>query len=212
MPFAQYLRPLGVATSVLAAGLLIASLATGVTQESFEVVAGSADFAKRLLASGAALRLIFAIDFIFIAAYTGFFLAWAADQRDRGADRWALLAGLAAMLAVAVLDLIEDSHILSMLRTSEHGIALSDGAIAWQMLISQIKFLLSYISIALLALTWPARGAFANAVRWLLILQLPFGVAIFTAPDALLPPLYFGRAIFFIVGPLLLLAAMKRER
>ena len=80
MKASQLLVPSALATSVLSIALLAIALATGVSQEHFEVVAPAAEFARHLVASAGPLKLDFAVDLVFIAAYTLFALAWSAHS------------------------------------------------------------------------------------------------------------------------------------
>ena len=146
---------LAVALAATAAALLTAMVvitaATGVAQEPFEVV--RADYASAIAAGAAALRAIVALDALFLIAYAGFFVLL---PRALGvADHPLVRLGVRAMLAVAVLDIVEDHHLLALARMAEAGQAIDPIVIELQHVLSQTKFHLSYLALAMIALGLP---------------------------------------------------------
>src|SRR5690242_10780691 len=97
--------------------MVAVGMSTGATQEPHEHFAAPDAYAKSLLADAGPLRLMFALDIAFCVLYTAFFIAFACHLRNL----WAWL-GLGAMIIVALLDFVEDHHIVSMLESAEHGI------------------------------------------------------------------------------------------
>ena len=60
--------------------------------------------------------------------------------------------GVRAMLAVAVLDMIEDHHLLAVAKAAEAGLPVDGTMLELQHVLSQVKFHLSYLALAFLAL------------------------------------------------------------
>ena len=89
------------------------------------------------------------------------------------------------------------------------GGAVTREAVRYQMVESNLKFAVSFVGIAILALSWPNRTALASAIRALLLLQVAFGAALLTVPDAWKPLLGGIFGLFFISGPLLVLYAER---
>src|SRR6476660_6708675 len=92
-----------------AAGLLVAlcslQLITGVSQQTFERFVPPADYARALVAQAAGLRLIVAIDDVFIVTYVAATLLLCASLASR-APRLMLNVVLGAALLGGALDLI----------------------------------------------------------------------------------------------------------
>jgi hypothetical protein len=63
------------------------------------------------------------------------------------------------MLAVAVLDMIEDHHLLAVAKAAEAGLPVDGTMLELQHVLSQVKFHLSYLALAFLALGAAARDA-----------------------------------------------------
>jgi hypothetical protein len=210
--FERYFSGFAIATALCALTLLVMALIGSYSQGVFQLILPTEEYTRRLLVSKDFLRAEFAVDHVFIFIYSGFFLAWALQQLRQGADRLPLMVGLCCMLATALLDMIENNHILSMLRTAEQGLAISDADIQWQMWESQVKFMLSYLGVALMGLTWPVAGAFGQFVRLMLVVQIVIGVLIFAVPQAYLIFFYLIRASFFVIGPVMILWASNAAR
>lgn len=205
--FADVFAPAAWATSLLALVMLLITLATGVSQEHFEVLWPRDDYARAMLRGAGPLKAILAVDFCFITAFVIFFIAWSERQIAQGAGRVAVSIGLSAMLFVAVLDFLEDAHLLMLLRSVTYAVPLADADLRWQMVLSTLKFAVSSAGIAILGLTWPATGGVALGLKTLLIGQVALGAAIFFFDPPLQTILGLVRAIVFVTGPLLLLYA-----
>ena len=126
------------ATAAILVVMVGVSLATGATQEAHEHYHPPAEYAAGLLAHPNALRLLFGLDIAFLVLYSAFFAAFAKYLRDLGRP-FAMLA-LGAMLGTAVLDIVEDHHILALLAMAEHGRPIDDSTIAFQEVLSSTKF------------------------------------------------------------------------
>jgi hypothetical protein len=133
--------------------LVVVSLVTGATQEPHEHFALPEAYAISLLEHANALRIVFALDVAFLVLYTGFFAALAKYLAERG--RPFVRIALGAMIGTAVLDIIEDHHIVSMLDAAEQGALPSQGAIGFQVVESATKFSVSYLSLFMFGLAIP---------------------------------------------------------
>jgi hypothetical protein len=209
--FSLYLTPAAIVTSGLAAVMLAITLMTGTSQEDFETIWPREIYAADLVRQAGALRLILAVDFCFIAAFTIFFIAWAERQLEQGASGIAVRIGLGAILIVAALDILEDCHLLALLRQALMGLPLSQADLGWQMVESQVKFALSTIGIAILGLTWPKQSALARLIKVLLLVQVVLGAAVAVTLAPLQTWLGLLRALFLVTGPVLLVWAEGRD-
>lgn len=209
--FSRHLEPAAVATAATALAMFLVMRLTGTTQEAFEVVRPLEVYVAELRQREASLRLLLGVDICFIASFTTFFIAWASRQIEQGADAFTVRAGLVMMLAVAGLDLLEDAHLLTLLREAlpSSGGTVTREAVHYQMVESNLKFALSFVGIAVLALSWPNPTPLASAIRGLLLLQVAFGAALLTVPDGWKPLLGAIFGLFFISGPLLVLYAER---
>ena len=115
-----------------------------------------ADYLPAIAAGAPALRAIVALDALFLIAYAGFFVML---PRALGvADDPLVRLGVRAMLAVAVLDMIEDHHLLAVAKAARAGLPVDGTMLELQHVLSQVKFHLSYLAVAFLALGLP-RGS-----------------------------------------------------
>jgi len=200
------LRPLGVAAALALLAQIAVTLATGAAQEPLEQVRAPEAYQALLLAHPSALRLVFTIDSVFLVLYTAFFVQLARVLAPPGSPS-AGLARLAviAMCATALLDAVENQHILSQLAAAEHGALPSSAAIVAQATASQVKFHLSYFAVFLFGLVLP-RGRTLDRLlaASCLLVQLPLGLAAFVAPPPLEGALVLARWAFYLLGFLLL--------
>lgn len=189
-------------TALVLVAMIGVTAVTGASQEQHEHV--TADYAASLVAQAGPARLLFGLDIAFVGLYTAFFAALAsilrrAQPKTLGAD----LAGIAfvLLLAVAVLDVIEDHHILALLRLAELGKPLDDGALAWQQVLSSTKFSLSYLSLVLYGLAIPR----TTRLAWALATFLVVGTLVNAVVDYAISPAAHaaidgGRWIGFLAG------------
>lgn len=195
----------------LVAGCLIlamfsVTLFTGVSQEKFETVWGAGDFARALVIEQMPLRLIFTIDFVFIAVFTTLFVIL--PQSLKRADRITCAVAnlsIGSMVLCGLLDYVEDIHILTMLDSAVKGLAVSEGQIALQAFLSALKFSASYVSLFALAFILPSRTVPEKLLRYSLwFFQLPVGALVYTLPTAYQAPFALLRFVFMISGFFLL--------
>ncbi len=202
----------------LVAGVLIllmfsVTLVTGVSQEKFEVVTQSSEYAKTLASEQNPLRLIFTFDFVFITVFMTLFviLPQSLKTGDRARDAIANLA-IGAMLVCGFLDFAEDLHILTMLDSAIKSLAISDSQIALQAFLSALKFCASYLSLFALAFILPGRTWAEKIIKYSLwFFQLPIGALVYTAPAEYRLPFGLMRFAFMISGFFLLAWNFSRE-
>lgn len=176
-PFARAAAQMSLAAASLLTTLCALVLITGTSQQTFERYANPADYARALLAGAGPLRLIVAIDDVFIVMYVAATLLLCASQGAR-ASRLVLSVVLSAALLGGMLDLIENHHILAMLRQAELGAPPSAGQIEAQVVASSLKWMLGHTAFALLAFVLELPARLGRAVRTsLLAVQLPLGAA-----------------------------------
>ncbi len=204
------LRPLRRLALLLALGtasillvMVAVGLVTGASQEAHEHYKLPADYARDLVAQGDAARLMFGLDIGFLVLYTAFFAALARYLHALGhttARPFAWL-GFGAMAIVAVLDIIENHHILSLLSLAEHGRPIDDSAIAFQEVLSSTKFSISYLSLFLFGIAIPRTTRLGWALcLFLTVANVLTGVLGFAAPAGLRAELDNGRWIGFLLG------------
>lgn len=187
---------LAAATGTVLLAMVAVSVITGATQEVHEHYHPPAEYATNLLAHPGGLRLLMGLDVAFLVLYTAFFGALAKYLKSTLA--W---IGFAAMAAVAVLDIIEDHHILSLLALAEHGKSIDDASIAFQEILSSTKFSISYLALFLFGISVPRTSKLAWALcLFLTVGNLMTGVLGFAAPIAWREGLDSGRWIGFLAG------------
>jgi hypothetical protein len=187
------------AIAILAVMVAI-TLSAGVSQETFEIARSPAVYSADLRRFAAPLRALFGLDSAFLIVYAALLIAFA-NRISTPDNRIAIAIAIGAIVATAVLDMVEDHHILAMLRGVEHGVEPTAGQIAFQHTESQVKFHLSYLGLFLLGLHVPRRTVAGTALALLLTVgTLVQGGLLYAAPDPLLPTGNLGRWIGFLVG------------
>jgi hypothetical protein len=191
--------PLAGASAAVLIAMTIVSMVTGASQEAHEWYRPPAAYAASLLAHPDALRAVFGLDVGFLVLYTAFFAALA-DHLARLGRPFVWLA-LGAMIGTAVLDIVENHHILSLLAVAESGRPIDDGAIVFQQTLSSTKFTLSYVALVMFGLAIPRGTRLGIALSVFLIAgTLVTGVLGFAAPPALRGQLGNGRWVGFVLG------------
>ena len=190
--------------------MTVISLVTGASQEAFEHVALPNVYAHEILQHADALRAVFALDIAFLILYTSFFAALAKYLGERG--RPFVRLALAFMVATAVLDIIEDHHIVAMLDAAEKGIAPSATEIVVQAVISSTKFSVSYLSLVLFGIAIPRD----TRLGWVLSIFLTAGTLLSAIIGYALPPSAAhgfdqGRWVGFVLGFALSIAWLRAQ-
>jgi hypothetical protein len=140
-------------TGAVALVIVILMFATGASQEQHEHVNLPEPYALGLLAHAGALRVLMALDIAFIVLYTAFFAALAKYLKLLG--RPFVTIALAAMIGVALLDFVEDHHIVSLLDYAQHRVLPTASSLVFQSTLSSTKFSLSYLSMFMFGLAMP---------------------------------------------------------
>ena len=179
--------------------MTIVSMITGATQEVHEWYQPPAAYAAGLLAHPGALRAVFGLDVGFLVLYTAFFAALADHLAKLG--RPFVWLALGAMIGTAVLDIVENHHILTLLAVAETGRPIDDGAIVFQQTLSATKFSLSYLALVLFGLAIPRDTKLGIALAVFLIAgTLVTGVLGYATPHAVREQLGSGRWVGFVLG------------
>jgi hypothetical protein len=199
-------RTLGLAAAALLLAQIAVTFASGAAQEPLERVLAPAAYQAVLLAHPAALRAVFTLDSVFLVLYAAFFVQLARALAPPGSRARPLAAiAVVAMLGTALLDMVENQHILAMLDGAERGLVPDVASIGWQAGASQVKFHLSYFAVFLFGLVLPQRTAQERLLAAsCLYLQLPLGLLAFVAPPPWQDALVYVRWAFYLSGFVLL--------
>jgi hypothetical protein len=199
---------LGALVCLLAMGVI--SLVAGVSQETFEIVRPPVAYGHMLRLHASAVRALFAIDSVFLVLYSAFFVVFVRRIGTERTRPW-LTVALIFLLVTALLDMVEDHHILALLYAAEVGQAPSWEQLTFQHTVSAVKFNLSYAGLFLLGMGVPRETWAGVALSLLLtvgtVLQ---GAWLFAAPVGMLPSGNLGRHFGFILGFLLVIPLLTR--
>lgn len=173
-----------VAAALLLTVLCAITAASGVSQQAFELVAAPADYARALVDASFWLRLLVALDDLFVVAYvllTILVVGELTGERMSGLHHFAMAAGVAA----GCLDFAENHHLLAMLRWAEAGQSIPVEEILHRSSFSQLKWMLGHAAFVAIGALLPASADFLRRVfrRSLLFVQLPIGAAAWTVVD-----------------------------
>jgi hypothetical protein len=199
---------LGAIGGMLALSLFLLAIVSGSSQGLFQINWPSNEYAVMLVSRATYLRADLGLDFLFLSVYAAYFVflcavltAW--QRRDGAPAELTSITRLAtgALVLTALLDAVENSHLLAVLSMAEQGMPISQNEIAWQQVESQVKFLASSFGILLFSFVLPSKSLIEKitvfGLRWV---QLPLGCAIFVVPLTMAKPLIIARAIFFFIG------------
>jgi hypothetical protein len=199
-------------TAAVLVVMAIVAIATGATQELHEHFAVPETYALRLLDQARGVRALMGLDIAFLVLYTAFFALLAQHLRARGRPAVLVWLALGAMIATAVLDIIEDHHILGMLDEAEHQVLPSAGAIVFQSVESATKFSLSFLSLVLFGLAIPRTTRLGIALAlFLTVGTLISAVLGYAMPPASAAHVEAGRWIGFLAGFALAIAWLWKE-
>ena len=172
----------------------------GVSQETFEIVRNPEVYAADLGAHAGVVRALFGVDSVFLILYATLFAVFG-RQIQTAETRTLVTLSVAAMFGTALLDMIEDHHILAMLYGVEAGTHPSVGQLAFQHTLSQVKFNVSYLGLFLFGLCVPRDTRAGRALAVLLTVgTLLQGGWLYAAPVAMLPIGNLGRWLGFVAG------------
>jgi hypothetical protein len=190
---------LAAASAAVLLAMVVVTLITGASQEAHESYQPPAAYAQSLLVRPGALRLVFGLDVGFLVLYAAFFAALACHLARLG--RPFVRLALGAMVATAVLDIVEDHHILALLAVAENGRPIDDAAIVFQHTLSATKFSVSYLALVLFGLAIPRDTRLGVVLAVFLVAgTLITGVLGYAAPPAWHEQLDAGRGFGFLIG------------
>jgi hypothetical protein len=190
----------GAAGAVLVIMVLV-GYATGATQEVHEHFAEPEVYALRLLDQAKGVRAVMALDLAFLCLYTAFFAVFAMYLRERARPAVLVWLALGAMVACALLDIVEDHSILAMLDEAEHKILPTAGAIAFQSVESATKFSVSFLSLVLFGLAIPRDTKLGVGLAlFLTVGTLLSAVVGYALPPASAGAVEGGRWLGFLAG------------
>lgn len=207
--FAGCLAALALLLAATAISLVWGSSAEPVGQEAFETISDPAAYAGGLARADGPLRAILFVDSLFIIAYltaVGF-----ATAAFAGRCRPAAWFGGLAIVAVAILDALENATMVQSLDLLAVGAPLTLERIAWQASISAMKWQTAALSLFALTFTLPHETILERVLVWAMRLGLPLAVPLFvmnTFGLREIAPLGMGLAM---VSGLALLAAVTRS-
>lgn len=195
------------ALAFLAAAIVLvmvaAILATGFfSQEFFELAPSPVSVADQLRNQPLhtlGLRINLGLDNLFIVVYSAFFVFLAVRLRTLLSPAIIAVA-LAALLLTALLDAVENHHIMLMLHDFQHGAPVSADELQWQMLVSNLKFHASYVGAFLFAFGFYRLGGLGRVIAWLLWFgYVPLGMITFVVPVEVITPFALARTVFFVL-------------
>ena len=189
--------------------MMVMTLISGVSQETFEIVRAPDVYANGLAGHTGALRWLFGVDAAFLVLYSAVFVGFA-HRIATPSNRRFVIVGVIALLITALFDAIEDHHILAMLYGVEVGIRPSPGEIVFQHTLSQVKFNISYIGLFFVGLSVPRTTVAGRVLALLLTVgTLVQCVWLYAAPVSLLPVGNVGRWVGFLIGFALVIRLMR---
>lgn len=202
---------LAYASILVLAAMMLITLATGVSQETFEIFRHPTIYGEELRRFAMPLRALFGLDSGFLVLY-GTLIVLVARSFATDHNRGLIAIVIGAVLATALADMIEDHFILAMLRAVERGVDPTAGQIAFEHTLSQVKFNVSYLGLFVLGLCVPRRTVTGRLLAlFLTIGTIVQGAWLYAAPDAMLPAGNFGRWIGFLIG-FALIIRLQHER
>jgi hypothetical protein len=209
----QTARALALAAIACLVAMVTITLATGVSQEFFEMVRPVDVYGSALARAAPSLRAIIGIDTLFLSLYALFFVVFAqrlVDYHRRpaseepagdGAPNLLLRLGVTAIVVTAFLDAVEDHHILAMAQAAGDGRWPTTAAIDAQQLLSQLKFNVSYFGLFAFGLGMPRRSGVERVIAWSIALVMPLlGAVLWALPLGCEPPLDLARWAAFVAG------------
>jgi hypothetical protein len=181
-PSLTWVRALAAASTLCLLAMLGISWSTGLNVQHFEHVSTPTFWAESFLAHAQPLRWLTVFDDVFVACYVGTTLLLVQRLRaeaPNGARMHALGPWVvAAAVAVGLLDLVENHHVLSLLHAVEQGQPIDHDTLVAREWLSSVKWLLGHVAFCLLGValwfdTWPWRLFRVSLIAW----QLPVGAA-----------------------------------
>jgi hypothetical protein len=211
MPRRDFAIPLALAALACLVAMLAITIVTGISQETFEVVRPSGEYAADLRAHDGAVRALFAIDSAFLVVYAAFFLVFG-RRVVTDETRTLISVATAFILITAFLDMVEDHHILAMLAAARGGADPSAAEVVTQHLVSQVKFNASYLALFLFGLAIPRQTTLGVILSlFLTVGTLLQGVWLYMAPPSLLPAGNVARGLGYILAFILAISFLRAQ-
>jgi len=202
MALNRTLAALAFLASAIVLCMVAGILATGFSQELFELAPSPALVADQLRdqpVHALGLRINLGLDNLFIVVYSAFFVLLAVRLHAL-LSPVTITVALASLLLTSLLDAVENHHILLMLHDFQHGAAISAEELQWQMVVSNLKFHASYVGAFLFAFGFYRLGGLARVIAWLLWFgYVPLGMITFVVPVEIVVPFALARTIFFVL-------------
>lgn len=203
MALNRTLAALAFLASAIVLVMVAAIIATGLSQELFELAPSLAFVADQLRdqpVHALGLRINLGLDNLFIVIYSAFFVLLAVRLRTL-LSPVTIAVALAALLLTSLLDALENHHILMMLHAFVHGAPISVDELQWQMVASNLKFHASYVGVFLFAFGFYRLGGLGRVIAWLLWFgYVPLGMITFVVPVEIVAPFALARTAFFVLG------------
>ena len=181
-PSIGLMRAFAAASALCLLAMLSLSWATGLNVQHFEHVSTPAFWAESFLAHAQHLRWLTVFDDVFVACYVTTTLLLVQRLRalaPAGARIQALGPWVVGMgVAVGLLDLMENHHVLSLLHAVEQGQAITYDTMVSREWLSSVKWLLGHVAFCLMGVAlWfealPWKLFRISLIGW----QLPVGAA-----------------------------------
>jgi hypothetical protein len=197
---------------LIVVAIIAGIVATGMGQDFFQAARPIDAYIARFTdkpVNPLGLRINLGLDNLFIVVYATYFVVLAVRFRPV-MDTWMLAIALGAILLTALLDAVENHHILVMLHSAEQKLPVTIAETQLQMIASDVKFHCSYLSVFLFAFGFRQEGKLGRVIAWVFWLYVALGVVVFVTPVDAARPLALGRTVFFIVSFLLSATLFRR--
>ena len=187
----------GLAALMLLAMLLTSTFNNGVTAQDFESVQDPGNYAAAIQASEGPLRVILTFDNLFLIFYTAAFV-FIASSAWKKRNKLLVVVALAAILVTTYLDIQENASLLGFLALAKGGQPISAAMLLERDVLSQVKFVSSYLSFFLFAFVLHRDTFLEKLLRWSLWTLAPvIGILVYTFPSELWS---LGRYLFMLSG------------
>jgi hypothetical protein len=174
---------LAAAAAIIFSLLLGVVLIHGISQQYFELVHSPEKYTEEIREHSRELNLIFIFDNIFIILYTSMAFFTIKTLRHN-APYFVSVLGYILILAVAILDFLENAHIYTLMHQAKNGLAVSAADINWQSTESLMKWYMAYFAFFMLGFLVPANNLVEKILKYSLwFLFLPIGVLLYAAVD-----------------------------
>lgn len=184
--------------AALVASMLLLFVACGVGQEPLRALRVPSEYALLLAARPHVLCAVITLDNLFVVAYATLFLELWRVITARGASPEYGRAASALLLIVALLDLAENLHFLTMLRATQSGMALSPTEIRLQHWASLLTFHIAHVGIFLLGIALPRATRAESVLAWSCGASPLLGFAVYTTSPPYSQPLLYARFAYFV--------------